>query len=71
MARKDVSAWPDLPVTAFLDAVETDGAVGSEQDDHVPEDVEQQRVREQLGDGGEGVVQVGGAVIESQLWAEE
>lgn len=33
-----------LPVTPFLDAVETDGAVGSEQDDHVPEDVEQQSV---------------------------
>lgn len=33
-----------LPVTPFLDAVQTDGAVGSEQDDHVPEDVEQQSV---------------------------
>lgn len=57
-----------VPVAPSLDAVEADGAVGSEQDDHVSEDVEQQGVREQLGDGGEGVVQVGGAVVESQLW---
>lgn len=47
------------PVTPPLDAVQADGAVSSEQDDHVSEDIEQQSVRVQLGDRREGVVQVG------------
>lgn len=55
------------PIIPPLYTVQADGAVGSEQDDHVFEDVEQQGVRVQLGDGGEGVIQVGGALVEPQL----
>lgn len=47
------------PVVSPLYAIEADGAVSSEQDDHVSEDIEQQSVRVQLGDRCKGVVQVG------------
>lgn len=38
------------PVVPLLYAIEADGAVGPEQDDHVSEDIEQESVRVQLGD---------------------
>lgn len=47
------------PIIPPLYTVQADGAVGSEQDDHVFEDVEQQGVRVQLGDRSKGVIQVG------------
>lgn len=56
-----------LPVVSPLDAVEADGAVCSEQDDQVSEHIEQQSVRVQLGDGGEGIVQVGRPEVQTQL----
>jgi len=59
------------PVVPPLDAVEADGAVGSEQDDQISEDVEQQSVRVQLRDGRKGIVQVRRALIEPQLVSTE
>lgn len=59
------------PVIPPLYTIEADGAVSSEQDDHVSEDVEQQSVWVQLSDRGKGVVQVGWPLIEPQLVLEE
>lgn len=63
--------WKPSPLIPLLYAVEANRAVGPEEDDHVSEDVEQQSVCVQLCDRGKGVVQVGRALIESQLWMEK
>ena len=61
----------NLPVVSPLYTIKANGAVGSEQDDHVSEDVEQQSVWVQLSDRCKGVVQVSRALIEPQLEAAE
>lgn len=46
------------PVLSPLNAVETDGTVGSEHNHHVTKHIEQQRVSVKFSDAGERIVQV-------------
>lgn len=65
-----LSVCTTLPVVSPLHAVQADGAVCSEEDDHVSEHIEQQSLRVQLGDGGEGIIQVRRPQVQTQLARE-
>lgn len=46
------------PVLSPLNAVETDGTVGPEQNHHITKHIEQQRISVKFSDAGERIVQV-------------